>query len=613
MNKTNQLCVKLIHCGNKNIANPDDREEKSNFYIPMGVFPMANHLKKNGFDVEIINLDLDDYNIEEILDCRILDAVGLDCHWVNQSLVVLDTAELIKKMKPEVFVFLGGYTASFFSEEILAKYPAIDAIIRGDGEIPIVELCNVLKEKKLNMNRKNREHSSAFLSAVSFENVQNLVWRGPDNEIISNKFLYVATSKDMDQLNFVGVDLLKDWSFYRELCKFWTNFEPLNQFPVFFLEIGRGCTYNCSFCGGNSKAQMCISNRKGQAVRSIDSVIATIKRVVFYGYSGIFTTFEFEGSDQYYSKLYRRMKEEKIKINIGYGCWGIPSKLLIDEMSQCADHAIIEISPETADLDLRKKNKDIRLFYSNADIEECLDYITTRPNLKVQLHFGYFLAFDTEESIFNTMNYITKLFLKYSSFVEIFYSNLSTDPSSLLYLNPEKYNVEIYVRYFSDYVEKIRENYILNKSSSVNMTLFRPADMTAKEADHLAKKIELFKQILSLFGHSISLILSKAGESNIILDRLREMDLSRMSVSEFTADMIKNLVLDICNKNHIQNLEITRTINREYENESYYTIKSRKINRIEMKEVEVLTQEEKNRINSNIQKTKVKISADFDI
>jgi hypothetical protein len=92
MNKTNQLCVKLIHCGNKNIANQDDREEKSNFYIPMGVFPMASHLRKNGFDVEIINLDLDDYNIEEILDCRILDAVGLDCHWVNQSLVVLDTA-----------------------------------------------------------------------------------------------------------------------------------------------------------------------------------------------------------------------------------------------------------------------------------------------------------------------------------------------------------------------------------------------------------------------------------------------------------------------------------------------------------------------------------------
>ena len=603
MDSTKPFCVKLIHCGNRNITNPDDKEEKGIFYLPMGLFPMASHLKKNGFDVEIINLDLVDRNIEEILDFGSLDAVGLDCHWVNQSLVVLDTAELIKKIKPEVFVFLGGYTATLFSDEILTEYPTIDAIIRGDGEIPIVELCDTLREEK--RNRKNQHHS--------LENVQNLVWRSADNKIISNKFSYVATSQDMDQLDFADVELLRDWDFYRELSKFWTTFKSLNQLPAFFLEIGRGCVYNCLFCGGNSKAQLCVSNRKGYTVRSVDSVIATIKKAVSYGYSFIFTSFEFEGSDRWYSELFRRIKEEKLKTNIGYGSWGIPSKFLIDELSRCADHAIIEISPETANLDLRKKNKDIRLFYSNDDVEEALDYIGTKPNLKVQLYFGYFLAFDTEESIFYTMNYITRLFLKYSRFVEIFYTNLSTDPFSLFYLNPEKYNIEIYVHCFSDYLEKIRENYIQKKGSPMDMTLFRPTDMTAEEANHLTKKIELFKRIFSLFSRTSSLILNKADESNIILDSIRKMDLSRILVCEFTPDMIRNLLLDICSKNHIQNIEITRAINQEYEKASHYMIKSRQINRIEIKEVEVLPEEEKNRIRSNIQKARVGIEADFNI
>ena len=48
-----------------------------------------------------------------------------------------------------MFIFLGGFTASLFAEEIMLNYPQIDAIIRGDAEVPIVKLCMALNDEML--------------------------------------------------------------------------------------------------------------------------------------------------------------------------------------------------------------------------------------------------------------------------------------------------------------------------------------------------------------------------------------------------------------------------------------------------------------------------------
>lgn len=601
MNDNNQLCVKLIHCGNKNIANPLDHAEKSNFYVPMGLFPMANNLKKHGVDVEIINLDLEEGSIEEILDFSSLDAVGLDCHWVNQSLTTLDTAAAIKKIKPEIFVFWGGYTASFFSDEILESYPFIDAIIRGDGEAPIMELCRVLKERK-----------SEISSPFPLEKVRNLRWRDTHNTIISNPFTYAAAAGDLDTLDFGDIRLLRNWKFYRDLCRFWTHFSPINQLPMFFLEVGRGCTYNCSFCGGNAAAQKYISNRTGCVVRSIDSVLETIKKAVSLGFSLIFPTFEFAGSDAWYLKLFRRIKAENLEISFAYGSWGLPSKALVDELSEVFPHAIIEVSPESADLEVRQKNKDSRIFYTNEELEACLDHIAAKPNVKIQLYFSYFLAFDTEETVFTTMEYISKLFLTYSHIAEVLYLNLSTDPASLLFLDPGKYRVDMYVHRFADYIDALKDTYLVkNEESQLNMTLFKPKDMTGEAMNLLARKIELFKRIFSRFSHSASLILNTVPQRNVITDYLRGIDLSQTPVNRFTPAYIRDILLDICQRYNIRGAVLSHTVRKEFREggKGYVNLNIAS----DDAKMETISQEEKNRICSNIQKARVSIDADFDI
>ncbi len=549
MNSEGQLCVKLIHCGNKNIANRKDVSEKNVFYMPMGLFPLASVLKQNGIDAEIIHLDLvTGDQIEDILDFRTLDAVGLDCHWANQSLGVLDTARLIKKLNPDVFVFLGGYTASFFAGEIMSEYLAVDAIIRGDGEVPIVALC-----RRLFGSLDNR-------SNIALDDVPNLVWRRNENELVVNEISYVAAAHDMERLEFAEVDLLRDWKWYRDLCTFPTRFTPLNSMPQFLLEVGRGCPYACSFCGGNVEAQRRISNRNKPVVRSVDSVIHTIRKAASFGFSFFYTSFEFEGSDEWYIELFRRIEKEKLDIAFGYGCWRIPSRPLMDAISKSCRWALIEISPETGVAELRRRNKDNRLFYTNTELEQCLDYMGAKENVKAQLFFGHYLPFDTVETVFATLSYITQLFSEYSRFVEFEYDNLSTDPCSLLYLYPEKYQVDIQVRCFTDYMAKLEEYYLMGKDPLPDMTMFRPRGISEAESGVVSTKLRLFKHLLSDFPNSVLMVMAKSKTANVISDYLCKVDLSSL----WSVDA-KDVLLNICEEHSLLSAELIELVTREHD------------------------------------------------
>src|SRR5213075_1065673 len=102
------------------MSNHKDNEKKNIFYIPMGVFSIAYEARKEGGEVEIIHSDLQAGSpIGEALDLEGIDAIGFDLHWINQALVVLETAAAIKAIAPHIFTFTGGFSASYFSEEIV--------------------------------------------------------------------------------------------------------------------------------------------------------------------------------------------------------------------------------------------------------------------------------------------------------------------------------------------------------------------------------------------------------------------------------------------------------------------------------------------------------------
>lgn len=553
MNSNNQLCIKIIHCGNINITNPEDREQKNVFYMPMGLIPMADKLHKSGFDAEVIHMDLEaSRGIDAILDFDTVDVVGFDDHWVNQSLVVMDTAALIKKKNPGIFVVLGGFTASLFAHEIVTHFPQVDGVIRGDGEVPFVQLAEALQGER------------AAGQTAELQNVQNLVWRAGDGSVIENEFSYIGTPAEMEKLDFAAVERLRNWQAYRLSSTFHTNFKPFDTSPMFLLEVGRGCDYACTFCGGNCEAQRRMNNRPATKMRSVDSVLETVRRAVDLEFETFYTCLEYEGSDEWFARLFRRIKEEGIDINFIYGSWRLPSMGLLEAFAQCFNDVLIEISPETSNIELRKKNKDMRLFYTNEQIEECLDFCN-KHGIKVQLFFGYYLEGDTERTVWDTTVYSLELLTRYPDILEMDYYNFSTDPGSLFFFFPEKFDIKINVRNFRDYMDHLKESYVLKKGQRADMTLYKPGSMSDDEDREIRRWMAVLNYLFLYYRKSLSYMLRKVEKPETVLALVKETGINVSSEKEIPPEKMRKELLSGCEKYNLLDDSLIRLIGLEWE------------------------------------------------
>lgn len=488
--------------------------------MPMGLFPIAGLLKEKGFDVEIIHLDLEaGQSIHHILDFDCLDAVGMDLHWISQSAAVLDTAALLKSIKPDLFIFLGGFSASFFAPDILRDYPCIDAVVRGDGEVPALELCRLL--------------AGDGDRPGGFGGIPNLAWRDPQNNVELNPISYVAEAGDMERLDFASADLLRSREFYGNLARYWTQFQPIKSQPLFFLEVGRGCSYSCLICGGNAQAQSCMNNRKGQVVRSIDSVMDTFNKALSFGFRCFFSCFQYEGSDSWYIDLFRRMKRESQEISYGYESWGLPSKELIDALSENFPHAIVTISPDSGNPELRRRNKDPRLFYDNRQLEDILEHTGSKGNVFVQLYFGYFLAGDTWESVLTTLNNMAEYLSRYGHFTEIGYLNVSADPGSSIYRDPEKYNIRLQANKLADYV---------NLAASSGTAMYHPVQIQTARAVKITELIRIVNALFSFVREPLADYLKKLPSASALVDYLTTLDLSSSPNREYSREDAEHIL-----------------------------------------------------------------------
>ena len=67
------------------------------------------------------------------------DLIAFSCYiWnIEKTLKIVDD---IRKISPRTLILLGGPEASFGTFELMSAHPAIDFIIRGEGEAPYVIL-----------------------------------------------------------------------------------------------------------------------------------------------------------------------------------------------------------------------------------------------------------------------------------------------------------------------------------------------------------------------------------------------------------------------------------------------------------------------------------------
>ncbi|MDT7544886.1 MAG: hypothetical protein QOE99_996, partial [Actinomycetota bacterium] len=145
---------------------------------PIGMTSIAAYLEANNYNTRIVNLAYrmlrkPGYDVPARIASLHPTVFGIDLHWLPHANGALGIAELVKSVRPESKVLLGGLSASYFHRELMEN-PAVDFVLRGDStEEPCRQLLQALRE------------------GGPLEAVENLTWRRPDGTVVVNPLTFV--------------------------------------------------------------------------------------------------------------------------------------------------------------------------------------------------------------------------------------------------------------------------------------------------------------------------------------------------------------------------------------------------------------------------------------
>lgn len=213
---------------------------------------LFHYVKANRSDgIQDFELYFNEFNINQDLSwiCGEIyseraDVIGFSCNIWNIELVLV-ICRRIKQLAPKTIIILGGPEVSSGPEELLFKYPAVDFIVMGEGEI-------TFKEWLEELSKENPEWSA----------IDGLAYR-EDGRIMVNHAR--APIRDLGLIPF---------PYPEDLTPF--------QHKLIYYETSRGCPFNCQYCLSANEHQVRyfpLERVKQELLRFIRAEIVQVKFV----------------------------------------------------------------------------------------------------------------------------------------------------------------------------------------------------------------------------------------------------------------------------------------------------------------------------------------------
>jgi radical SAM superfamily enzyme YgiQ (UPF0313 family) len=417
-------------------------------FLPMGLLALADSLQRQGILTQIVHLGvewIEDHSFSIIEYIREKDPriVAIDLHWHHQSFDVMEVVKKIKTTFPQAFILLGGFTASFFHEEIMRNFDAVDGIIRGEAEVPMLELVHAVLQGKEDLF-----------------SVPNLTWRRK-GRILVNPLSYVASEQDLNRLSFNNFPLLKNYDtyiryigqpFYVKGVSRKKNFWMYSlKSPIYHLTVGRGCPVQCTWCSGNIPSQKTITGRKEVTFRGVEEVLRTIREALSYGYETFHICFDpFPWKPEYFLNLFSRIREERIKMECFFESFGLPTLNFIKAFKEAfpGPKSLIALSPDVGSDRVRRIHKGHA--YTNGALMKCLDQLE-RHQVFCDVFFTIGVPFEREEDIQQTLQLQKKIRNRYSNVRGIRTFTIEMEPGSPWHFDPSAFGVKTSLRSFMDF------------------------------------------------------------------------------------------------------------------------------------------------------------------
>jgi len=423
-------------------------------YLPQGLPGISCLLQRHGLSTEIIHLGVEwivdsAFNLLDYIDRHDVRSIGITLHWHYQAYDAIRVAQKLKAHRPEIFVFIGGLTASYFADEIIRDYPFVDAVIRGNGELPTLALVKILK------------------TGGDFHQVPNLVWRHPDSGVMDNGergIRYFSDREMLEELSYADLSLLRNWPIYVQSFGFplaysreynqEENRRLLCMKNTFFpLATGRGCPVSCSYCGGNLDTLHQTLGAPNILWRSHDAVVSDIQKALQMGYRTVSISRDPRpAGDDYFIELFGRIRNQRIPVNLYFESWALPTRRFIEEWARTFSPAdsTIALSPDSGNEAVRRKNKGY--YYDNARLLETMDLLRTR-RITTDVFYTLALPGETVQQAMETQDQISYMAETYPNLGRLMTWSIQLEPGSPMYERPADFGIETDRTSFKDYYQ----------------------------------------------------------------------------------------------------------------------------------------------------------------
>jgi B12-binding domain/radical SAM domain protein len=399
---------------------------------PIGLTTIAEYLERHGLRVRIVNLAVrmlnsDRFDPEKLIRDLKPAAFGIDLHWMPHAHGAIEVARLCKRLHPDIPVMMGGFSATYFHEELIRR-PEVDLVVRGDStEVPVLQLMR---------------HLTHAPGAPALAEIPNLTWREPDGTVHVNELTNVPENLDGVLIDYSYV--VRAVARYRDLASF-VPFKGWLGYPITAALSVRGCTHNCRTCGGSATAFAGLHKRRRPAYRAPETLAQDIRNIARFSRGPVFILGDIrQPGEEYADRFLRAIEGYEGPVIIEL--FDAASRGFIQRVARAMPNWTLEVSLESHSDDVREA---FGRPYRTAPIEDTMRYALEAGVQRLDVFFMIGLPKQDCQSVMDTVDYCEHLVrdLDQGSSHRLipFISPLApfVDPGSQVFEHPERYGYRL--------------------------------------------------------------------------------------------------------------------------------------------------------------------------
>lgn len=416
-----------------------------------GILYLAGYLRRGGIEAFVRLYDGDETEAEvtrtfEGLLRRVRPKlVGISLKWFHHVDRALLIARTVRRLDPSIRIVVGGNSASYWWKE-LSGYDSIDHIVLGDGEVPLLALCN------------------------GEEAPPNVVTRSPDGRPRRLPLEYVQRATNTDDI------------YYSHFNDIFLSQMDQHSFSG-WVAPGKGCGENCLYCGGARGNQKADFGRAKPFLRAEENVRRDHQEIAGRTWQ---MRYDFAGSTAgFLSSTWAGVDLSRHCCT--YFLWGVPRVELVAALAATFQrvYMVIDIGCFSEQQRLEQMGRGLlKPCAKDRELLEVIDACRKYPNLDVEISGIGGLPFASKATLAEELRLVERII---GLDCVVGYQRLEAQPGALVTQHPARFDMVTEAKTFAEFLDYFERR--APGDVSVPMIRFRDAGLEAA-VQHTSDRVD---------------------------------------------------------------------------------------------------------------------------